>query len=254
MAVGERGNFAGVDFGVGDCLGKETSVCGGWLVLVCGTLVPVIGLVQVGEQALADRYTYLPLIGVFIITTWGVADLTQGWPARTAILKWGATVMLIGCLFLTAVQASYWENSIRLFTHDLAVARDNPVAHANIGDALDKQNKIREAKAEFMKALKLDPDSAHTLNGLGALYAHEGDFTNELIILTQHSGSDRFTATRIITSAIFLRATAIMPKRRSSMPCRCERNRIWRMPTTISEGCMRCLTSRTKLLNNSKSR
>jgi protein O-mannosyl-transferase len=143
-----------------------------------GTLVPVIGLVQVGEQALADRYTYLPLIGIFIIVAWGVAEATQGWPQRTALLKLGAACALGACLFLTMVQTGYWKDSMTLFTHDLAVAKDNRVAHANIGDVLDKQNKFSEARAEFMKALKLDPNSAHTLTGLADLCVHSGDIAD----------------------------------------------------------------------------
>ena len=158
---------------------KRPYIAVGWLWYL-GTLVPVIGLVQVGEQSLADRYTYLPLIGVFIILAWGVADLTQNWPGRIAILKLAAAAVLAGCLLLTVVQTRYWQDSLALFTHDLAVARDNAVAHSNIGDVLDRQNKVPEARAEFMKALKLDPESPRTLNGLGALFAHEGDATNAM--------------------------------------------------------------------------
>ena len=156
---------------------KRSYFAVGWFWYL-GTLVPVIGLVQVGEQSLADRYTYLPLIGVFIILAWGIADLTQPWPGRIIILKVAAAGVLAGCLLLTAIQTRYWRDSITLFTHDLAVAKDNSVAHANIADALDKQNKVAEAKAEFMKALKLDPESPRTLNGLGELYAQDGDVTN----------------------------------------------------------------------------
>jgi tetratricopeptide (TPR) repeat protein len=140
-----------------------------------GTLVPVIGLVQVGEQSLADRYTYLPLIGIFIIVAWGIDDLTQRWPGRGALLKSAAAVVLVACLLLTAIQAGYWKDTITLFNHALAVTRDNYVAYANIGDALDKQCKYPEAISAFKEALRFNPDSAHSLNGLGVLYGHEGD-------------------------------------------------------------------------------
>jgi tetratricopeptide (TPR) repeat protein len=152
---------------------KRPYLAVGWFWYV-GTLVPVIGLVQVGEQALADRYTYLPLIGIFIALAWGVDDLTRTWPARCAFLKLAATAVLVACICLTTVQAGYWKDPITLFRHDLAVAKDNSVAHANIGEALDKQGKTEEAKAEFMKAMNL-PGSPRALNGLGELYAREGD-------------------------------------------------------------------------------
>ena len=155
-------------------LKKRPYVAVGWFWYL-GTLLPVIGLVQVGEQALADRYTYLPLIGVFIILAWGAADLTQGWPGRGAVLNTAAAATLIACLFLTATQAGYWKNSMMLFTHALAVTKDNAVAYANIGQALDAQGNVQEANVEFKKALQIDPGSPRILNSLGVLSAHEGD-------------------------------------------------------------------------------
>lgn len=153
---------------------KRPYLAVGWLWYV-GTLVPVIGLVQVGEQAMADRYTYLPLIGVFIMIAWGVADLTEGWPGRVAILKAGAAAVLGVCLLFTMAQVKHWESSVALFSHALKVDSNNVVAHQSLGAAYDKLGRLEEAKKEFTTALQIDPDSSRTLNGLGELYGHEGN-------------------------------------------------------------------------------
>jgi tetratricopeptide (TPR) repeat protein len=155
-------------------LKKLPYVAIGWFWYL-GTLVPVIGLVQVGEQALADRYTYLPLVGIFIVLAWGAADLTEGWPGRRAILKSGATAVLGACIFLTVTQAGYWKNSVALFTHAANVTKNNSLAHVNLGAAYDKLGLVDKAKAEFNTALQIDPDSSGTLNGLGELYEHGGN-------------------------------------------------------------------------------
>jgi len=153
---------------------KRPYLAMGWFWYL-GTLTPVIGLVQVGEQAMADRYAYLPLIGIFVILAWGANELASIWQVKPAALKLAAAAVLTLCLCLTARQAGYWKNSRTLFTHALAVTTDNPVAHANLGEALDKQGKTLEAKEQFLEALKIDPESVSTLTGLGVLNAHSGE-------------------------------------------------------------------------------
>ena len=131
----------------------------GWLWFL-GTLVPVIGLVQVGKQAMADRYTYLPLIGIFIIVAYGVRDLTSHFRWKSGFIGTAATGALAGCLLVTYHQLQFWQNSVTLFTRTLAVTRNNAVAQINLGVALEKLNRKAEAMAHYREAVRLDPRSA----------------------------------------------------------------------------------------------
>lgn len=145
----------------------------GWLWFL-GTLVPVIGLLQVGSQALADRYSYFPLIGVFIAIAFGLADLVERRRVPAAAVIAPAATALAACLALTAIQASYWQNEETLFRHDLAVAPDNPSAHFWIAMFFQENHRNADALAEFRKAEQLNTNfmSAHfmiagLLNQLG---------------------------------------------------------------------------------------
>ena len=149
----------------------------GWLWYL-GTLVPVIGLVQVGMQAMADRYTYLPLIGIFIAIAWGATEAIQRLPQLKKPAFAVGGLVLAACLTLTVVQIGYWQDSKTLFKHAIAVTKNNSLAHVNLGEAYDKEGKNAEARAEFEQALAIDPDAPGTLNGLGAVYAHGGDAAN----------------------------------------------------------------------------
>lgn len=105
-----------------------------------GTLVPVIGLVQVGEQAMADRYTYIPLIGIFIAVAWGLPELMKTWPHRNEALSISAGILIPVLMAITWTQVSHWKNSITLFKHAVAVT-DNKypsfsIVHNNLGIAL----------------------------------------------------------------------------------------------------------------------
>src|SRR5208337_1542954 len=102
-----------------------------------GTLAPVIGIVQVGAQAMADRYTYLPLIGVFIILAFGAADLGAGRRPRQLALAASFSLALLACLIFSWRQAGYWRNSQTIFTQDLAVTGNNSIAYSNLGRAYD---------------------------------------------------------------------------------------------------------------------
>jgi protein O-mannosyl-transferase len=115
-----------------------------------GMLVPVIGLVQVGMQSMADRYTYLPSIGVFIMVVWGLSDLSEGWtpPARWA-LGAGTGLILAGCIGLAAAQVRTWQNSLTLFGHALALAPDNYMARYYLALRLQDLGKDDEAIADF---------------------------------------------------------------------------------------------------------
>ena len=128
----------------------------GWLWYV-GTLVPVIGLVQVGEQAMADRYTYVPLIGLFVIIAWGVPDLVSGWTFRRTALAVTAAAVLSVLMVRTWKQLHYWKSSTALFEHTLAVTENNSVAHFGLGNALLEEGKTAEAIHNYSEALRLDP-------------------------------------------------------------------------------------------------
>jgi tetratricopeptide (TPR) repeat protein len=181
----------------------------GWLWFL-GTLVPVIGLVQVGSAALADRYTYFPLVGIFIAVAFGVRDLARRFRIPETALAVAAAAVLAACLGLTENQLRYWRDSESLFAHALAVTTDNanarvdygvafeqqgrfPAALAeyreavriapdnlqaqyNIGNVLDKLGRPEEARLELLKAVQLDPKSASSRDALGAVLVELGRF------------------------------------------------------------------------------
>jgi tetratricopeptide (TPR) repeat protein len=128
----------------------------GWLWYV-GTLVPVIGLVQVGEQAMADRYTYVPLIGLFIIIAWGVPDLMSRWQYRGSVMGLAAAVALSALTLITWKQLHHWKSSTALFEHTLEVTENNSVAHFGLGNALREEGKTAEAIHHYYEALRIDP-------------------------------------------------------------------------------------------------
>jgi len=145
----------------------------GWLWFL-GTLVPVIGLVQVGSQAMADRYTYFPAIGIFIAVTFGARDLAGRFQISKIIIATASVSILAACLILTEKQLGYWTNDETLFRHAIVATHDNEVAHLNLGVALEKQRRYTEAIAEYQEALRLNPKNADTHNNLGNLFDTAG--------------------------------------------------------------------------------
>jgi Tfp pilus assembly protein PilF len=139
-----------------------------------GTLVPVIGLVQVGSQPIADRYTYLPLIGLFIVVAWGVPDLLIRWPLGRVALPAAAVVAISGCAIAAWAQLQNWESSAALWTHALEVTTGNNVAYNNLGNVLAKQGKFDDAIAQYSEALRIKPDYAFAHNNLGRVLASQG--------------------------------------------------------------------------------
>lgn len=145
----------------------------GWLWFV-GMLVPVIGLLQVGIQAMADRYTYLPLVGIFIAVVLGVRELVMRSRLNAKVAAAAAALILLGCAAATWRQLSYWQNSEVLFTRALAVTKDNLVARLNLGIALEEAGKKEEALAQYREALRLAPYAPEVHTNLGNVLAALG--------------------------------------------------------------------------------
>jgi tetratricopeptide (TPR) repeat protein len=128
----------------------------GWLWFL-GTLVPVIGLVQVGSAAMADRYTYIPAIGIFIALAFGLHEFGEWrrWPK--AVFPAVSVAISVVCLGLAERQLAYWRDSEALFRHALAVTKNNEVAHGNLGYVLELEDRPAEALTEYREALSLNP-------------------------------------------------------------------------------------------------
>jgi tetratricopeptide (TPR) repeat protein len=166
------------------------------------TLVPVIGIVQVGGQSMADRYTYIPLTGMFILCAWGSDDLFQGWHYRKEVLSVLAAMIVAVSGAVTWLQISYWRDNLSLYRHTLDVTEGNYLilnnfgialaqegrlyqealrvwpraasAHVNLGAALAKQGKIAEALIHYRQALQIVPDYALALENMGRALAALG--------------------------------------------------------------------------------
>jgi tetratricopeptide (TPR) repeat protein len=184
----------------------------GWFWFL-GTLVPTIGLVQVGAQAMADRYTYIPGIGLFIVVVWGAAECGVGWSRAGFLLPCLGCAALLGCLLATAREISLWRDSITLFRHAIAVTRDNYVAenclgkaYENLGDpralscyqlsvdtesrfpnsqfnlamALLQSGQVSAALEHLQVAAALEPGDADIQYDLGVYFSQHGSWTNAL--------------------------------------------------------------------------
>ena len=152
----------------------------GWLWYL-GMLVPVIGLVQVGWQGRADRYTYLPQIGLYVAVAWAVADLTARWRHQRTVIS-AAAILVIG-LFSVAgwVQTSYWRDSETLFKHALAVTTNNDVAENNLGIVFLGQGKVDEAISLLQAAVDLRPDNSPAHENLAKALIQKGQVSDALI-------------------------------------------------------------------------
>lgn len=151
----------------------------GWLWYL-GTLLPVIGLIQVGEQAMADRYTYLPLVGIFIGFAWGMAGMVRDHFWRRSVGLGLVALALLGCWVQTAKQLRHWRNSRSLFGHALAVTRNNSIAHNNYGIALFEAGETEAAAQHFTEALRIKPASLEALKNLGNLRLKTGRLTDAI--------------------------------------------------------------------------
>jgi len=141
-----------------------------------GTLVPVIGIVQVGTQAMADRYTYIPLIGLFIMVAWGVPDLLKKWKYRKEILL-ASSVLSIFCLsIITWTQVGYWQNNITLFDHTLKVTDNNWQIYNNRAVANRRLGNYSQAISDYDRAIEMNPGYAEAYKIRGNVYRDLGNY------------------------------------------------------------------------------
>jgi protein O-mannosyl-transferase len=145
-------------------------------------LIPVIGLVQVGAQSMADRYTYLPSIGIFILIAWGAAALSLEWRYRKEILALSTAVAAVAMTLITRAQVNCWKDSITLFEHAVAVTQNNYTMHHSLGWALSKSNRLDEAIVHLDRSLQLRPDPETQLDMADVLIKRK-QFTDALIHL-----------------------------------------------------------------------
>jgi hypothetical protein len=138
----------------------------GWLWFI-GTLVPVIGLVQVGAQSLADRYTYIPSLGILMLVIWGLNELVQQWRYLVVPLSVIGSVLILLCMLVTHHQLGYWRNSETLFRHTLAVTDNNFLAHNILGATLGMKGQTDEAIRHCDEAIRIKPDYAEAHSNLG---------------------------------------------------------------------------------------
>ena len=156
----------------------------GWLWYL-GTLLPVIGLFQAGSQEMADRFTYVPMVGILIMVAWGIPDSLKKWGHRKTALGILSGIAILACAVLTWAQVQLWRDSITLFSHTLKVTRDNFIAHNNMGTALSDQGKIEEAITHYRSALRIAPGYDEAWNNLGSAYGKSGQTAKAIEAIRQ---------------------------------------------------------------------
>jgi tetratricopeptide (TPR) repeat protein len=150
-----------------------------------GTLVPVIGLVQVGQQSIADRYTYIPTIGILWAVVWAASECARRVPRAAPVVQFVGAAAVVACIPVTRIQLGYWADSESLFGRAAAVTKDNWVAYGNLAKALADKGKIDEAIAEYRKVLQLRPDEPIASNGLAVLLGKRGKADESIRLLDQ---------------------------------------------------------------------
>jgi tetratricopeptide (TPR) repeat protein len=160
----------------------------GWLWYI-GTLVPVIGIVQAGEQSMADRYTYIPLIGLFIMVAWGVPDILKKWTYRKEILLTSSALIILCLSIITWTQLGYWQNNLTLYNHTLKVTDNNWFAYINRGNEYNGRSNYMQAIEDYNMAIEIKPGDAKeyinrsvAYNGLGNYGQAIEDFNSAIKI------------------------------------------------------------------------
>jgi tetratricopeptide (TPR) repeat protein len=152
----------------------------GWLWYL-GTLVPVIGIIQFGAQPMADRYTYITFIGLYIMIAWGIPELLGNWRYKKVVLASATTVILLALIIGARTQTAYWTNSIRLFSHVIEVTGNNFKAHRNLGLSLAYHGRMDEALHHFNRALRINPNSAKCYNDVGTYMMLKGNYIDAVV-------------------------------------------------------------------------
>lgn len=172
---------------------KSPAILAGWLWYVI-TLLPVIGILQVGSQAMADRYTYIPAIGIFIIIAWGTPLIPGAFKYRQQIIAFLYGIVLVALTGLTWRQLDYWKSEIILYKHTLSITENNYVIHNNLGNALTKNGNYAEAIQEYNAVLHIQPDDIDAHYNLGYAYLSLNDLNaaeKELLIAVRLTPQDK---------------------------------------------------------------
>jgi predicted Zn-dependent protease len=163
----------------------------GWFWFL-GTLVPVIGIVQVGMQSMADRFSYLPGIGLLIAVVWG-ADALFKRPEQKKFLPIAGALALAGCLAVTSIQINYWQNDLKLFAHTVEVTANNYAAEVYLGEALERAGRRDDALTFYADAVRIEPDYPLGQFNLGMILLEQGradEASNHLAIAAQLAPRD----------------------------------------------------------------
>lgn len=163
--------------------GRRYLVVGWFWYLVM--LIPVIGILQVGNQSHADRYTYLPLIGFYLMLIWGVTELLERWRPGRLPARALATAIIVSLMVASRAQTTTWQNSESLWNHALAVTPANIIAECNLGLALHSSGKDQEALEHFEKSVRINRHQPETLASLGVLYLEQGRIEDSLAHLQE---------------------------------------------------------------------
>jgi len=173
-----------VTAGVWAGMRKSPYLLVGWLWYL-GTLVPTIGLIPVGWQSIADRYTYVPLVGIFIMVTWLVADRVPVWPQRRWVLGTASVLILAALAFGTQRQARHWQNNETLFQHAVNASTNNALAHYNLGLTFHMQQRWSDAVRHYQESIRMQPGKDKAYNNLGYIMNQLGQLDRATNILLQ---------------------------------------------------------------------
>jgi tetratricopeptide (TPR) repeat protein len=221
---------------------KRPYLAVGWLWYLV-TLAPVIGLVQVGAQARADRYTYIPMIGLTIMLAWGAADLLGRVPRAKPAVAVLAAAVCAGCAAITWLQAGYWRDSRTLFQHAVDVTNGNYLAHHNLGVALaESPADLNQAIAHFQAVLQIKPDYARAHTDLGSALAKLPGRLPDAMAEFRATTS----ATRSLRRAVGARPSPSMKPRSASIRITPTRATTWRKRNTTWGSSWRKQTGRSK--------
>ena len=152
----------------------------GWLWFL-GTLIPMLGIVQVGVQAMADRYAYVSFIGLFVMICWGVAELSDSMRLSRSVVQVASPVILLAVAVLARLQVGYWQSEEAIWTHALQVTKDNSVAESQLGTALAIDGRVDEAMPHFYKAFALQPANIDANMGIAIYQLQIGNYSEAIV-------------------------------------------------------------------------